>query len=83
MSSPTGASKAGRYGVWSLVFGLAVALISYVYQVKRAEQPEVGRAPAQCRSPHYIVRTISYEPLIQHIENFLTPDEIEHVKTIS
>lgn len=30
-----------------------------------------------CEVPVYTVRTLSYDPLIQHIENFVTPKEIQ------
>ncbi|EMD84930.1 hypothetical protein COCC4DRAFT_154660 [Bipolaris maydis ATCC 48331] len=36
-----------------------------------------------CERAVYTVRTISYYPLIQHIENFITPKEIEHLKQVA
>ncbi|PQE16818.1 2OG-Fe(II)oxygenase superfamily protein [Rutstroemia sp. NJR-2017a BBW] len=36
-----------------------------------------------CPQPRYIVRTLSYDPLIQHIENFITPREAKHLLKIA
>ncbi|ATZ47472.1 hypothetical protein BCIN_02g07480 [Botrytis cinerea B05.10] len=36
-----------------------------------------------CPQPRYIVRTLSYDPLIQHIENFITSQEADHLLKIA
>ncbi|KAF7189428.1 Prolyl 4-hydroxylase 1 [Pseudocercospora fuligena] len=36
-----------------------------------------------CEQAQYTVRTISYDPLIQHIENLVTPREIQYLLTLA
>jgi hypothetical protein len=39
--------------------------------------------PYTCERPTYTVRTISFDPLVQHIEDFITLREREHILNLA
>lgn len=64
-----------------LVVGLIAVWTSlYTYLV----QEGASITPSSvCEEPRYTVRTLSFDPLIQHIENFITPTEIQHLLSLA
>ncbi|KAF7882882.1 hypothetical protein EAF00_011371 [Botryotinia globosa] len=61
-----------------------VALLAAVFSVVSPSITVPGfLAGNSCSQPQYIVRTLSYDPLIQHIENFITPREAAHLVQIA
>ncbi|KAF7915706.1 uncharacterized protein EAE98_011049 [Botrytis deweyae] len=61
-----------------------VALLAAVFSAVSPSITVPGfLAGNSCSQPQYIVRTLSYDPLIQHIENFITPREAYHLVQIA
>jgi polyferredoxin len=61
-----------------------VALLAAVFSaVSRSITVPSFFAGNSCPQPHYTVRTLSYDPLIQHIENFITSREAYHLLQIA
>ncbi|KAK0378839.1 2OG-Fe(II)oxygenase [Colletotrichum limetticola] len=67
-----------------LSMSFAAALLAALFSAKSRSQEEL-QIPLgnSCPRPRYTVRTLSYDPLIQHIENFITPDESQYLLQIA
>ncbi|KAK6222042.1 2OG-Fe(II) oxygenase [Colletotrichum tabaci] len=67
-----------------LYTSLIVALLAVVYSAS-SRFANIPKAPLDnpCKRPPYTVRTLSYDPLIQHLENFITPQESRHLIAIA
>lgn len=67
-----------------LSMSFAAALLAALFSAKSRPQTEL-QIPLgnSCPRPRYTVRTLSYDPLIQHIENFITPEESQYLLQIA
>ncbi|KXH53738.1 2OG-Fe(II)oxygenase [Colletotrichum salicis] len=67
-----------------LSMSFTAAVLAAVLSAKSRSQTEpqipLGNS---CPGPRYTVRTLSYDPLIQHIENFITPEESQYLLQIA
>ncbi|OLN97970.1 putative prolyl 4-hydroxylase 10-like protein 2 [Colletotrichum chlorophyti] len=64
----------------SMIVALLAAAFSTVFRSTSMSSFGVVNS---CARPRYTVRTLSYDPLIQHIENFVTPQEAQHLLQIA
>lgn len=64
----------------SFLVALLAAAVSTISQSETLLQHSLNNS---CSQPRYTVRTISYDPLIQHIENFISPQEAQHLLQIA
>lgn len=56
-----------------ILVGVGITLLTVLAKYARSiQQPYT--IPS-CQHPQYTVRTLSFDPLIQHIEDFITPEE--------
>ncbi|TDZ21237.1 putative prolyl 4-hydroxylase 4 [Colletotrichum orbiculare MAFF 240422] len=64
----------------SFTVALLAAVWSATSRARTGPQMPLGNS---CPRPQYTVRTLSYDPLIQHIENFITPEESQYLLKIA
>ncbi|KAK0368112.1 2og-fe oxygenase family [Colletotrichum limetticola] len=67
-----------------LTMSFTAALLAVVFSAKSRSrtEPQIPLGNS-CLRPHYTVRTLSYDPLIQHIENFITLEESQYLLKIA
>ena len=63
------------------LLGVAITLLleSHGFQRHNLQDSNVQ----DCRTPDYTVRLLSYDPLIMHVENFITPHERQYLQKVS
>ncbi|TVY37635.1 Prolyl 4-hydroxylase [Lachnellula subtilissima] len=70
-----------RYFIHSIV-ALSILLLAVILQFIPAVQHSIQPLLRGCQNPHYTIRTLSYDPLILHIENFITLQESKRLREI-
>ena len=72
---------------WLLIQGTLVVLACIVYQFifngTPNHEPVEIELSEQCEQPMYTTRLLSYDPLIIHIENFITLKERRHLLEVA
>lgn len=70
---------------------ITVLFCCVLYPIAFSRKPFDGRPSkfsesvkaGECERPSYIVRMISHDPLMMHLENFITPGERRHLLEVA
>lgn len=68
-------------GFIACLLGIAITLLLKSQELQRHDLQDFN--DHDCRTPSYNVRLLSYDPLIMHIENFITPHERQYLQKVS
>ena len=70
-----------KSGFIACLLGVAITVLLESQILQRHDLQDFN--DYECRTPDYTVRLLSYDPLIMHIENFITPHERQYLQKVS